>query len=592
MRLFTLSVAAVLIMVAGSHAGQTESDMVQPKKQEKSEKTMISPDGPTNHPRLYFTPAELNHLRTRRTEGFAAVIYGNLIRSADWCLTRPLRKEWIAPVTPDPIHANLYDRFYAMMHDMAVMEHLAFAYSYSGKKRYGRAAVDWALACCRVWRKEAEGQPDGGKAYAVTRLLKGLAVSYDLLYDCLSPAEREELRTAITSIGQAYYDGYFMQPSHKGPGFHTHHAIVEYSSFGVAALAMLGEYAPAQQWLQATVTKFRDHLLPMGIASDGAQVEGATFWASTMQYRLAFMDALRRVTGEDLFTPFAEKMDARLALASIAAPKTGGHDQDHETVVLEPSYGQINYYSPVLLALARMYRRPLYQHLAQWDKTVGSVQQSRYITDNGEWMLFDWGGYAYAWYDPTVPAEVEPNAPLSFNFPSVNEAYLRSSYAPNGLVVGTRRKAVVIHAGGRPVYADHSASDQQPEVVADVTLEDDGKRSSLTCKGAADSGFTRQTLLLLRPGRLTLTRETVVEQAWWCYGKPVREGNTLRWEDGTVLEVKQGTIGSLDPEGYHDEKVVGMGLLRLKDPVPMTYPLVKAKPQDGRLVVEVRLPSK
>ncbi len=39
-------------------------------------------------------------------------------------------------------------------------------------------------------------------------------------------------------------------------------------------------------------------------------------------------------------------------------------------------------------------------------------------------MLFGWGGYAYAWYDPTVPAEVDPEAPLSFNFPSVNEAYL------------------------------------------------------------------------------------------------------------------------------------------------------------------------
>ncbi len=55
-----------------------------------------------------------------------------------------------------------------MMHDLAVMEHLAFAWGYGGEPRHGKAAVDWALACCRVWRKEAEGQPDGGKAYAVT----------------------------------------------------------------------------------------------------------------------------------------------------------------------------------------------------------------------------------------------------------------------------------------------------------------------------------------------------------------------------------------------------------------------------------------
>jgi hypothetical protein len=337
------------------------------------------------------------------------------------------------------------------------------------------------------------------------------------------------------------------------------------------------------------VTKFRDHLLPQGLAADGAQVEGATFWASTMQYRLAFIDPLRRVTGEDLLTPFADKMDARLALAGIAAPKSGGHDQDHETVVFEPSYGQINYYSPVLLALARAYRKPLYQHLALWDRTLGSVQQSRYVTKNQEWMLFDWGGYAFAWYDPSVAAAVEADAPRSFSFPSVNEAYLRASYVPRGVVAGMRRGEVVIHAGGRPVYVDLGGGKQPPEVVTGVTLEDNGNRALLTCRGAAASGFTSQTLLLDRPDRLTLIRETDAEQAWWCYGNPSRQGNTLRWEDGTTLQVKTGTLVSVDPKGYHDEKVVGMGKLRLVDPLPMTYPLVKAQPREKRLEVEVRV---
>lgn len=541
------------------------------------------------HPRLFFDVTERLALCTERTKGARALIWRNMVDSADWCLSRPLREAWIAPITPDPVYANLYDRFYAMMHDMAVMEHLAFAWSYTGDEQYGRAGVDWALACCRVWRREAEGQPDGSKAYAVTRLLKGLAVSYDLLYHRLDDAAREELRTAIAGIGQAYHDGYFLLPSRKGPGFHTHHAIVEYASFGIAALAVLNEHEPAQQWLDATVTKFRGHLLPMGLAPDGAQVEGATFWASTMQYRFAFMDALQRVTGEDLFTPFAGQMDARLALAAAAAVKTRGHDQVNETVVLEPSYGQINYYSPVLVGLARVYRRPLYQHLALWDKTLGSVQRSRYVTDNGEWMLFGWGGYAYAWYDPTVPATAETDAPLSFHFPSVNEAYLRASYAPGALVVGMRRNAVVIHGGGRVLYADRHDSHHPPAAVSGATLQEDGKRASVACSGVSDSGFTRQTFALVRPARLTLARDTEREQAWWCCGKPLRNGNTLRWEDGTVLEVTQGTLVALDPNAYHDEKVVGMGRLRLKDPCPMVYPLVTAEPQDGRLVLEVRL---
>ncbi|MBI2298986.1 MAG: DUF4962 domain-containing protein, partial [Armatimonadetes bacterium] len=417
--------------------------------------TTMAHAGPPGHPRLYFTAVELPRLRERRTEGVQARIYQNLVQSADWCLTRPLRREWIAPVAPDPIYANLYDRFYAMMHDMAVMEHLAFAWSYSQEPRYRDPARDWVLACCRVWRREADGAPDASKAYAALRLLKGVATAYDLLHVELSEPERAEIRAMLAEVGGKYYQWYLDNPAMgtvagQGP----HHASVETASFGIAALALLGEEPQAVDWLKLMVAKHRQSLLPEALAADGAQVEGATFWASTMQYRIAFMDALRRVTGEDLFTPFARQMDARLALASVAAGKAAGPDQDHETVVLEPSYGQLDYYAPVLVALAREYRRPLYQQLALWDRTLGSLQRSRYVTDQGEWMLFDWGGYAYAWYDPTVPAAPEPGAPLSFAFPSVNEAYLRDSYEAGGAVIGQRHNAVVIHLGGRPVFVD------------------------------------------------------------------------------------------------------------------------------------------
>ena len=38
-----------------------------------------------------------------------------------------------------------------------------------------RIARQWALASCRAWSHEADDKPDGGKAYAVARLLKGVA---------------------------------------------------------------------------------------------------------------------------------------------------------------------------------------------------------------------------------------------------------------------------------------------------------------------------------------------------------------------------------------------------------------------------------
>src|SRR5438034_7490521 len=125
-------------------------------------------------------------------------------------------------------------------------------------------------------------------------------MGYDAAYDRFSEAEREEIRRTLAAIAQKYYEGYFTTPTIAGPGFHTHHAIVEWSSFGVTALALLGEVPESKSWLEATVKKFEDHLLPAGLAPDGAQVEGGTFWASTMHYRMFFMDALRRVTRRDL----------------------------------------------------------------------------------------------------------------------------------------------------------------------------------------------------------------------------------------------------------------------------------------------------
>lgn len=535
-----------------------------------------------SHPRLFFDGSRLEQLRQARRTGVHRLMWRNMMASADWCLQRPLRKHWIAPVSPDPIYLNLYDRFYAMMHDMAVMEHLAFAYAYSRDARYREPARQWALAGCRVWSKEAEGVVDGGKAYAVTRLLKGLAVSYDLLYDTLSEAERRELHDTITRIGQSYYDGYFATESIAGPGFHTHHAIVEWASFGIAALAVLGEYPPAGQWLKATTTKFEQHLLPLGLAADGAQVEGTTFWASTMQYRLMFIEALRNVTGQDLFKGHEAQMTGDLAFASVAAPKRGRLDEDHQTVILEPSYGQLSYYSPVLVALAREYRSPLAQHLALWDETLGELQQTRYVTPNGEWLLFDWGGYAYAWYDPTVAPNVPDDAPLSFAFASVGEAYVRSSYQPGGIVAGARKGSLVIHAGGRPVCVETTSP-----AIASQTLTDTWREAIVS--GPGDDGTPDALWLRLRrPDRLTVRRKSAHDLAFYCFAPVTRQGNVLAWEDGTTLTVTSGRIAAFDPAGFHDEKIVGMGRLKCPDPHPMSYPLVTLQPDGGAVEFEVR----
>lgn len=51
-----------------------------------------------SHPRLYFSAQDLPQLRKLRGERIHAKIYKNLIESADWCLTKTPRAQWIAPL--------------------------------------------------------------------------------------------------------------------------------------------------------------------------------------------------------------------------------------------------------------------------------------------------------------------------------------------------------------------------------------------------------------------------------------------------------------------------------------------------------------
>jgi hypothetical protein len=535
----------------------------------------------TNHPKLYFNATELARLRSLRVEPDYSKIWSNITVSADWCLTKTPRTNWIAPITPDPIYENLYDRFFGIMGDLAITEHLSFAFALSGDERYGNGARRWALASCRAWQREAEGQPDSGKGYAVSRLLKGIAVAYDMAFDRFTDAERAEIRATLQRIGKLYFEKYFSTPTIAGPGFHTHHAIVEWSSFGVVALTLLGEVPEAKEWLDATVKKFEDDLLPRGLAPDGAQVEGATFWASTMHYRLFFMDPLRRVTGRDLFKKFAQSMNADLALASVASEHFPGYSYDNDDVVLEPYYGQLDYYSPVLVFMAHEYRRPIYQYLASWDHAMGQIQKTRATTPHGEQLLFELGGYSYVWYDRTVPAGIGHTA-LSYHFPSVDEACLRGSWAPGDLLAGVEKGRIVVHAGGRPILV--TAPPEPAEDYHIQTFQTNGLSTTLTF-GPATNHFE----LEMNGSRhvVLIRRASASDWQWTCPDPPAHHGKTLAWPK-SALRVVVGEINQVEPNAVEPLFATGFNKLKMADPAPIKLTRITLRPHSGQLVIEVK----
>ena len=336
----------------------------------------------SGHPRLYVTAAELPRLRKLRETGVHAMIWKNLIGSAEWCLTLEPRTRWIEPVAPDPRYENLYDRFYAIMRDLAVTEH-------------------------------------------------------------------------------------------------------------------------------------------------------------------------------------------------------------HANVVLEPSYGQLDYYAPLLLYLAREYHRPTLQYLALWDETLGGLQKTRYVTPHGEALLFELGGYAYLWYDPLVQATAD-EARLSFWFPSVCEAYARASWRPDDLLVGVRKGEVVVHAGGRPVLIEPNAS-RQPAVALTVdSLDDDGLIAVIRCSGPGERSLIVE---LNRPARkLIVRRRGTGTWQWWCQGNPQRTGNRITWGADASVQIVEGKIHDWEPDSYATRLATGFDRLVMVDPASKTFPLVSVRPsRGGAVVVEVKM---
>lgn len=558
------------------------------------------PTREVNHPRLYFTAADLPRLRELRKAGVHAQIWSNMTKSADWCAKQTPRTEWIPTAEKDPQFENLYDRFYATMHDAAIVEHLAFtsALSTPADDHYFDAARNWLLATAKIWKNEAKNKPDASKAYAVLRVVKALAIGYDVLFERLTEAQRKDVRDTIVAICDPYYT-FFQAPTAAGAGYNKHHGSVDAAPFGVAALAILGEVDEAQAWLDLAIKKHVDYLLPYALTPSGTNDQSSNFWASTLQYRIFFCDPLKRVTSRDLFAEFPRALPGRIALAAVAAgqPSSLQFNEDNRSVLFGPSYGQINYWSPVLVYLARHDRRPIYQHLALWDESLGSLQHTRYITPNRrEELLFCLGPYAYLWYDASVAPAIEDNLPLSFEFPEpeVNEVYLRSSYEPGGIVVGMKKGGLIVHAGGERVLVDRLGVDDTsapPKPVDETLLADDGRHATVRCVGPKTAGIGEQLVELERPSRLSITRTTEKPLTWWYSGNPRHSGNSFTWSDGTELKLTRGKIAKIAPEGYVESKR-HFGGMKFADPHPFVYATVTVEPQDGTIAVEVISPAK
>ena len=117
------------------------------------------------------------------------LIWRNLQASADWCLQQPPRTEWIPTAADDPQYENLYDRFYAAMHDLAIVETLAFASALSdpASDPYFAHARAWLLAAARFGGTKLRTRPTPAKPTLCCGSPRESRSATILLFDRLTP---------------------------------------------------------------------------------------------------------------------------------------------------------------------------------------------------------------------------------------------------------------------------------------------------------------------------------------------------------------------------------------------------------------------
>ena len=157
---------------------------------------------------------------------------------------------------------------------------------------YADTAIDWALTYARRddWLADDLIPMD---------ITTGMALTYDILYDRLTEAERSELRMALFRVLEFMHDEFCVEEywTQDYQNNHMHNRIHGYAH---AALAILGddpENTPAQRHADLAYACFLG-LLPW-LPEDGSNHEGPGYWSYGHHWLVRIAALFRHATGQD-----------------------------------------------------------------------------------------------------------------------------------------------------------------------------------------------------------------------------------------------------------------------------------------------------
>ncbi|MDE3000913.1 MAG: hypothetical protein OXU79_17700 [Gemmatimonadota bacterium] len=422
-------------------------------------------------PRLY-RPADDPQYRFKPPEDEARRhILGNILADCEEYLTqRPWKRIPERPDSPHPYH-QLYLTFYTGMHATALMENYAFAWRLTGDPRWLKRARDW-LRAAADWEHSDRVEEH---FYTANRYMQAFALSLDLLDDALPDVEKERATACLVRLMERWWPD-VERSRHSSDG--RHHAVVDNGHFGVAALHLLGAHPDAEAWVAAVIDRFHSGVMPHGCGRDGEPGDGASFWPWENLWMLHFADALKNVTGEDLYKEFPNRLKRplkwfRYHLAPPELIEDRLYYPQNANVI---TGSQLNACSVTLLRLAQEAGDGEMRDAALGDPRLGRLYRfGMGVKGTTAECMVSYGPYAYCYCDPAFrPSRRREEWPLSRTFMRAHygeAGLLRSGWDTDAVVCsvtgykgGGAHGYLNLHAqwSGHPVLKSISAEEAQP----------------------------------------------------------------------------------------------------------------------------------
>ena len=390
-------------------------------------------------PRLYRLVDDPNYTYARPRDRERRRILDNMVIDCrTWSRRRPWRAIPRRPKSPHPFH-QLYITFYAGMQATALIELYAFTWRFTGEPRWLARARTWLLAAAR-WE---HGDAVEEHFYTANRYMQAFAVALDLLADELSHSETAEVTDCLVGLMERWWPDVEAQRHSAAAG---HHPAVDNGHFGVAALHLLGRHPEAGDWVAAVVDRCRAALMPSGCGPRGEPLDGGHFWTWENLWLLHFCDALRHVTGLDLYREFPRRLIRPLDWFR------------HHLLPGEQSLsaGARPMWSPVLLRLAQEAGDTDLRDAALADPDLGRMYSyCAGVKGSSAECIIAHGPYALLYCDPAFePRQTRPRLHLARTFTegARRHAVLRST---------SEGDALIAHVSGYDGRVAHGYGDLQ-----------------------------------------------------------------------------------------------------------------------------------